>query len=68
MLRLGLRCLGGTRFTDLDLDHLRFFLHGESQLTYALYESRSCTRYSSAPLRGPGGPNLLYALPSACAQ
>jgi type VI secretion system protein ImpG len=38
VIRLGLRCLGGTTLRDLDLDQLRFFLHGESALTYALYE------------------------------
>lgn len=38
VLRLELRCLGGTTFSELTLDHLRFFLHGESSLVYALYE------------------------------
>ncbi|MGH8059964.1 MAG: type VI secretion system baseplate subunit TssF, partial [Candidatus Entotheonellia bacterium] len=38
VIRLELRCLGGTRFAELDLDHLRFFLYGESSLTFALYE------------------------------
>ncbi len=38
VIRLELRCLGGTTLAELQLDHLRFFLHGESQLVYALYE------------------------------
>jgi type VI secretion system protein ImpG len=37
-LRLEIRCLGGATFSELDLDSLRFFLQGESQLVYALYE------------------------------
>ena len=65
MLRLGLRCLGGTRFTDLQLDYLRFFLHGESQLTYALYElllNNTCqVQFRSS--EGPGGPKLVVRSP-----
>jgi type VI secretion system protein ImpG len=38
VLRLGLRCLGGTSFRELELDQLRVFLHGESPLVSALYE------------------------------
>lgn len=38
VLKLGLRCLGGTTFAELDLERLRFFLSGEGQLTYRLYE------------------------------
>ncbi len=37
VIRLGIRCLGGATFSELGLDRLRFFLHGESQLAYALY-------------------------------
>jgi type VI secretion system protein ImpG len=37
-IRLELRCLGGMTFAQLELDRLRFFLSGESQLTYGLYE------------------------------
>ena len=37
-IRLELRCLPGIKFTDLELDRLRFFLYGESVLTHALYE------------------------------
>ncbi len=38
VLRLELRCLGGTTLPELSPDQLRLFLHGESQLAYALYE------------------------------
>ena len=65
MLRLGLRCLGGTRFTDLELNSLRFFLHGGSQLTYALYElllNHTCqVQFRSS--EGPSGPKLIVRSP-----
>jgi type VI secretion system protein ImpG len=38
VIRLQLRCQGGVTFAGLALDRLRFFLHGESQLMYGLYE------------------------------
>ncbi len=38
MVRLELQCQGGTKFQELELDRLRFYLHGESQLVQALYE------------------------------
>lgn len=38
VIRLELRCLGGAKFTGLQLDRLRFFLQGESSLAYGLYE------------------------------
>jgi len=65
MLRLGLRCLGGTSFTDLELDHLRFFLHGESQLTYALYElllNHTC-QVQFRSVAGPSSPKLVVRSP-----
>lgn len=37
VIRLELRCLGGTTFSDLELKQLRFFLNGESSLVYSLY-------------------------------
>src|SRR5262245_54647229 len=37
-LRLELRCLGGASLHELCLEHVRFFLHGESSLTSTLYE------------------------------
>jgi len=38
LIRLELRCLSGIKFAELELDRLRFFLHGEGPLTHALYE------------------------------
>jgi type VI secretion system protein ImpG len=38
VIRIELRCLAGVKFAQLGLDRLRFFLHGEGVLTYALYE------------------------------
>jgi type VI secretion system protein ImpG len=38
VMRMELRCVGGVSFADLDLEQLRFFLSGESQLVYPLYE------------------------------
>jgi type VI secretion system protein ImpG len=38
LIRIELRCLSGIKFAELELDRLRFFLHGEGPLTYALYE------------------------------
>jgi type VI secretion system protein ImpG len=38
VIRIELRCLSGVKFAELELDRLRFFLHGEGPLTYALYE------------------------------
>ncbi|RMF83907.1 MAG: type VI secretion system baseplate subunit TssF [Nitrospinota bacterium] len=37
-IHLTLRSQAGITFSELELDHLRFFLHGESQLVHALYE------------------------------
>jgi type VI secretion system protein ImpG len=38
MIRLELYCQGGTTLAALTVDRLRFFLHGEGSLVYALYE------------------------------
>jgi type VI secretion system protein ImpG len=38
LTRIELGCLPGVHFSELKLDQLRFFLHGEGPLTYALYE------------------------------
>ena len=38
VLRLELRCLGNVPWSALEIDSVRFFLHGESMLTYGLYE------------------------------
>jgi type VI secretion system protein ImpG len=56
VLRLSLRCLGGTALPELALDRLRFFLHGESSLAYALYELL-CNHTCQVQLCPPAGPN-----------
>jgi type VI secretion system protein ImpG len=38
MIRLELHCQSGTTLAELAVDRLRFFLHGEGSLVYALYE------------------------------
>jgi type VI secretion system protein ImpG len=38
VIRLGIRCLGGMNFSELELDQLRIFLNGEPALAYGLYE------------------------------
>jgi type VI secretion system protein ImpG len=38
-LTLRLRTQGDTAFSELDIDRLRFYLNGESQLTHRLYEA-----------------------------
>jgi len=38
LIRMEIRSLGGIKLAQLPLDHLRFFLHGEGPLPYALYE------------------------------
>jgi len=38
LIRLEIRCLAGVNFAELQLEQLRFFLHGEGALTYSLYE------------------------------
>jgi type VI secretion system protein ImpG len=57
VIRLELRCLGGTQLSELELDRLRFFLHGESSLVYALYELLCNDTYvvQLRPLEKPGG-------------
>ena len=38
VLRLELRCRGGGSFQELDIDRLRFYLHGEARQVYSMYE------------------------------
>jgi len=67
VIRLELQCLSGATFADQALEHLRFFLYGESSLTYALYElllNHTC----QIQLRPIGGPRALktLVLPPTC--
>ncbi len=38
LIRIDLKCTGGARLAGLNLDTLRFYLSGESQVAHALYE------------------------------
>src|SRR5262249_36667022 len=38
LIKIELRCLAGMSLAELQLDRLRFFIHGEGRLTHALYE------------------------------
>lgn len=54
VLRLQLHCTGGTTFQELQLDTLRIYLQGESQIAYALYEVL-LTQVKGVRMRGVGG-------------
>jgi type VI secretion system protein ImpG len=51
-LKIDLHCTGGARFSGLELDGLRFFLHGESPLVHAVYEAM-CNNACEVQLRDP---------------
>jgi type VI secretion system protein ImpG len=38
VIRLELTCTGGASFATLDLERLEFYIHGESRLSFGLYE------------------------------
>ena len=66
LLRLELRCLGGTGLNELALDHVRVFLHGESSLTSTLYElllNHTC-QVLLRPLNAPQSVKPLVCPPS----
>ena len=54
VLRLELQCTGGTTFHQLQLETLRVYLHGESQLAQALYELL-LNDVKGVRVRGTGG-------------
>jgi type VI secretion system protein ImpG len=54
VLTLRLRTQGDTRFAELEIDRLRFYLAGESQLTHRLYEMLFAHCYR-VELRDPVG-------------
>jgi type VI secretion system protein ImpG len=67
VIRLEIQCLGGALLSDLEIEHLRFSLYGESSLTHALYElllNNTC----QVQLRPIGGPRDLkpIVLPPTC--
>lgn len=65
-LRLELRCLGGVSLHELALEHVRFFLHGESSLTSTLYDlllNNTC-QVLLRPLNAPPSVTPLVCPPS----
>ena len=56
-LRLELHCLPDVSFDALDLDSLRFYLNGESNLVHTLYELllNNCLRIIIRPVNPPAG-------------
>ncbi len=56
-LRLELHCLPDVSFDTLDLDSLRFYLNGESNLVHTLYELllNNCLRIVIRPVNPPPG-------------
>jgi type VI secretion system protein ImpG len=67
LLRLELRCLGGASLHELGLEHVRFFLHGESSLTSTLYELllHNVCQVLLRPLNAPQGVPPLVC-PAGC--
>jgi type VI secretion system protein ImpG len=67
VLRIGLRCVGGTTFSELAPDHLRFFLHGEATLAHALYELifNACVEVQFRTPRDRRGPAPVVLSPRA---
>jgi type VI secretion system protein ImpG len=68
VVKLDLQGLGGTKLSELKLDRLRFFLHGESPLVHAIYEAL-CNNSCEVQLRDPhkkGGAPI--SLSKACLQ
>ncbi len=67
-LRLQLDCLSGMTFADLDLDRLRFYLFGDSQLMPHLYELifNHALQVVFRPVEGDRGPAPLVLKPEQC--
>jgi type VI secretion system protein ImpG len=57
LLRLELECRGGISFKELEIERLRFFLHGEGQVVHALYELL-LNNARHIEVVCPGGPSL----------
>jgi type VI secretion system protein ImpG len=61
VLRLELHGMGGMKFSEMELDRLRFFIHGESPLVHALYEAM-LNNACEVQLRVPRGRDTKSAL------
>ena len=68
-IKINLRCVGGSKFADLSLGSLRFFIDGESQLTYPLYELLF-NSLCEVHLKGGDGkiPSVPVSLPKSALQ
>jgi type VI secretion system protein ImpG len=65
-IRLKLRLLGGAKAKELKLDQLRFFLEGEGQLGYTLYEILfQNVREVHLRVPGAGGPSAVVLRPES---
>jgi len=74
--RLTLQCQGGMTFRELPLNQLRLYLHGDSHITYRIYElllnnhlliNQDCDVVVQAPAQTKGAPSPIR-LSSACLQ
>jgi type VI secretion system protein ImpG len=67
VIRLELRSVGETSFSELAIDQLRFFLHGEGSLVFGLYELlfNNATQVQLRSLRAQGGFKPIV-LPPTC--
>jgi type VI secretion system protein ImpG len=69
VIRIELKCLGGTKFSELQIDGLRFFLNGEGSLAYGLYELLFCN-VCQVQLRATGAEKtpVRVVLPPGCVR
>lgn len=65
VMRLELKTETGTSLSQLGLTSLRFFLNGQPQLSYRLYEYLLHRATSIAIARDPADPAPIYLLPTA---
>ena len=67
VIRLELKCLGGTKFSELQLDKLRFFLNAEGPLAYGLYELLFCNvcQVQVRPAGGEKNPGAVVLPPGS---
>jgi type VI secretion system protein ImpG len=67
VIRLEIKCLGGTRFSELEIDRLRVFLNAEGPLAYGLYELLFCN-VCGVQIQAVGGDKSppRAELPSGC--
>jgi len=69
VIRLELKCLGGSKFSELQIETLRFFLSAEGPLAYGLYELLFCN-VCQVQVRSAGGEKTAarMVLPPDCVR